>query len=119
MFEQVMNFLNNPVVLLVITALLTYIIKTLWVKQPAWMELASQYAGDIIAAVKFAEKAIPDTVEQKGLKRLDEAMKYMITVYEATTKMPVTEAVKADLRQAIITTHNELELNGQLEKVPA
>jgi hypothetical protein len=110
MLENVWEFLNSPIGLLLVTGLLAYIGKLIVTRKPAWMELANKYSGDLIAAVKYAEKAIPDNSPNTSVRRLDEAMKYFIKV----TGMTDTPLLQEQVRQAIQTTHNEMELVGQI-----
>jgi hypothetical protein len=68
----------------------------------------------VIAGVKFAEKQIPDDSPNKGLARLDAALKYVLTVYESAQGRKATPAEVADLTNGIQITHAQLEAREAL-----
>lgn len=88
----------------VIGGIVAFLLSKLWTAKPAWQK----YEGTIIAAVKAAEKAIPDTAENKATKRLDEALKYVLKIYESQNGK-ATEETKQELKEGIQIVHNKLE----------
>lgn len=99
-----------PAVMLMATGLawlLTRVVAT----RPAW----EAYEGTIISAIKHAEKAIPDDVPNKGLARLDEALRYVLRVYAETHRgQQPNDALALELREGIQITHDRLETRGTL-----
>ena len=108
--SAVWSALNSPAGIALAAGIFLWLLNRLYAAKPAW----KQFEGSIIAAVKFAEKQIPDDVPNKGLARLDAALKYMVQVYEATTGQAATPQVQADLKEGIQITHAELEAAGTL-----
>ena len=88
-------------------------VNKLYAAKPAWQPME----GTIIAAVKWAEKEIPDNTPNKALVRLNAALGYVVKVYEQA-RGPATEQVKAELREGIQIVHAELEAAGNLDKAP-
>jgi len=84
--ETVWSIINSAAFITVVAALLLYGLNRLYAKRPLWQ----QWEGTIITAVKLAEKAIPDDTENKGLGKLDDALQYVIRVYEEARGVPPT-----------------------------
>lgn len=105
---QVMN--SVPAVMLM-AAILGWLLTKLFSWKPAW----ETYEGTIISAIKHAEKAIPDDTPNKGVARLDEALRYVLKVYTETHRgqQPPADVVN-DLREGIQITHDRLEARGTL-----
>lgn len=106
-------FLNSPVGLSLVGSALAYGLLRLYQAKPLWQA----YEGTIISAVRFAEKAVPDTETNAGLRRLDEALKYVLAAYEAAQGRVATAEEAAALREGIQIVHNDLELSGALDAV--
>jgi len=62
----------------------------------------------------MAEKAIPDDVENKAFKRLNEALQYVVRVYEEARGAPPTLKQIDELKEGIQIKHAELEKSKQL-----
>jgi len=92
---------NSPAVVTALAGLLLYAINKLYLKKPLW----AQYEGAVIAAVKFAEKEIPDDVANKSLQRLDTALRYVLKVYEQAQGRKATEAEVAEFTNGIQVKH--------------
>ena len=75
-----------------------------------------EFEGTFIAAVKWAEKFISDTTPNKGMHRLDEALKYSIKVWEEAKGKKASKKVKDALKDGLQITHEKLEANGTLKK---
>jgi uncharacterized protein YyaL (SSP411 family) len=101
---KIWEYLNTPLAITVIGGIVAFLLSKLWTAKPAWQK----YEGTIIAAVKAAEKAIPDTAENKATKRLDEALKYVLKIYESQNGK-ATEETKQELKEGIQIVHNKLE----------
>ncbi|MCC5829760.1 MAG: hypothetical protein JJU36_09980 [Phycisphaeraceae bacterium] len=74
-----------------------------------------KYEGAIITAIKLAEKAIPDDTANAGLRRLDEALRFVLNVYREHNpgKAPSADLVH-ELKEGIQIKHAELERLGNL-----
>ena len=107
--ETVWTILNSPAVIAAIAAILLWALNRLYMAKPAWQ----QYEGTIISAIKWAEKHISDDTPNKSLRRLDEALDYVLQVYEQMHGQ-ASAKVKAELREGIQITHADLESQGQL-----
>ena len=106
------DVLNSPAVIAIIAAGLLWLLNKLYAAKPAWQALE----GTIIAAVKWAEKEIPDDTPNKALVRLNAALNYVVKVYEEARGKPVDAETKAELREGIQIVHAELEASGNLDK---
>jgi hypothetical protein len=113
-FELVWTVLNSPAVIAALAALVLWALNKLYAKRPAWQA----YEGSIIAAVKCAEKEIPDDTPNKAMARLNAAMQYVLRVYEEVNHRRPNEAETADLREGVQIMHAELETTGTLAKAP-
>jgi len=70
--------------------------------------------GAIIAAVRFAEKEIPDDAKNKSLARLDVALNYVLRVYEQVTGDVAVVQVRNDFSEGIQRIYHKLEREGTL-----
>lgn len=84
------------------------------VKLRKHLPLWKKYGGTVIAAIKFAEKEIPDDVEAQSIKRLDMALKYAIQIIEETESRNITNSEKQGLTEGIQIVHANLEACGNL-----
>jgi len=106
------NALNTPAGITVMAGVFLWLLNRIYDKKPAWLS----YEGAIISAIKFAEKEIPDGSPNKGLSRLDAALKYAVKVYEESSRKRATYKIKSSLREGIQITHDKLEAKGTLKK---
>jgi hypothetical protein len=104
--------MNTPAGITIMASVFLYALNRLYAAKPAW----AAYEGSIIAAIKFAEKAIPDKSANKSVERLDEALKYVVKVYEEKTGKEVSDKVEAELKEGIQIVHNKLEVDGILKR---
>ena len=111
--ETVWSVMNSPAIIALLAGGLLWLLNKLYAAKPAWQPME----GTIIAAVKWAEKEIPDDTPNKALVRLNAALGYVVKVYEQA-RGPATEQVKAELREGIQIVHAELEAAGNLDKAP-
>lgn len=103
--ELIVDVLNSNAAIATIAAVAVYLLNQLYAKKPEW----KKYEGTVISAIKAAEKAIPDGSSNTATARLDYALKYVLKVYEETTKKEASISVAADFRNGIQLTHAELE----------
>ncbi|HUX16315.1 MAG TPA: hypothetical protein VMW52_07560 [Phycisphaerae bacterium] len=102
--------LNSPIGIATVAALVLWALNKVYAAKPAW----KAYEGTIITAIKGAEKMIPDDVENKGMKRLDEALRYVLQVYTQVEGKRPTPAVEASLKEGVQITHASLEAGEAL-----
>ena len=105
LLETIWQALNSPLGIAAVAGLVLWLLNRLYAARPGW----KKYEGAIISAVKFAEKQIPDDTENKGLLRLDAAMRYVLKVYAETTGKQASDKVAADLKEGVQIKHAELE----------
>lgn len=102
MSEKLWVFLNSPFGLMFIgTFMLPVMVAVLKkiVGGEKILEVYQTYKGPLFDAVKFAEKQIPDDVPHTGLKRLDEAFKFVLKLQPELAKENPT-VVKALISRA-------------------
>jgi len=109
--ETIWSVVNSPAIIALLAGGLLWLLNKLYAAKPAWQPME----GTIIAAVKWAEKEIPDDTPNKALVRLNAALGYVVKVYEQA-RGPATEQVKAELREGIQIVHADLEASGNLDK---
>ena len=110
--QVIWNVLNSPAVIAVLAGGMLWLLNRLYAAKPAWQA----FEGTIIAAVKWAEKEIPDDTPNKALNRLNAALNYVVKVYEEARSKPVDAKAKAELREGVQIVHAELEASGNLHK---
>ena len=106
----VWSVINSPAGITVMASVVIYVLNKLYTAKPA----LAAYEGTLIAAVKFAEKAIPDDSANKAVARLDEALKYALKIYEAKEGRKATSVEVAQITESLQVVHANLEGSGQL-----
>jgi hypothetical protein len=109
-FTTIWSLLNSAMGVAVVAGVVLYILNKVYGKKPDW----KKYEGTIIAAVKWAEKQIPDDVPNKAAARLDEALKYVLKIHAEVENRQTTAAELAVLREGIQIVHAELEAKDGL-----
>ena len=107
----VWSVLNSPEGIAALAGIILWALNKLYASKPAW----AQYEGAIISAVRFAEKEIPDDVSNKGMARLDQALKYVLAVFEQVNGRRATETEAASLKEGVQIVHNDLDAQGVLK----
>jgi hypothetical protein len=102
--------MNSPAGITAMAGVVLWLLNRLYTAKPLWAE----YEGTLIAAVKQAEKLVPDDSPNKSLARLDAALKYALQVYESAKGRKATQAEVAELTNGIQMVHSDLEAGGQL-----
>ena len=105
------DVVNSPAVITLIAGGLLWLLNRLYAAKPAWQA----FEGTIIAAVKWAEKEIPDDTPNKAFNRLNAALNYVLKVYEEARGKPADAQTKSELREGIQIVHAELEASGNLD----
>ena len=111
----VWTLLNSPAVIAALAAGALVLLNKVYAARPAWQA----FEGTIIAAVKWAEREIPDDTPNKSLVRLNAALNYVVKVYEAARGKAADDKLQADLKEGIQIVHAQLEAAGNLDKAPA
>ena len=104
------DVVNSPAVIALMAGALLWLLNRLYAAKPAWQA----FEGTIIAAVKWAEKEIPDDTPNKAFNRLNAALNSVLTVYEEARGKPADAQTKNELREGIQIVHAELEASGTL-----
>ena len=108
------DVVNSPAVIALMAGALLWLLNRLYAAKPAWQA----FEGTIIAAVKWAEKEIPDDASNKAVKRLDAALAYVLKVYE-DARGTADARTRQEMREGIQIVHAELEAAGNLGAKPA
>ena len=112
MWETVWTIANSGVGITVMVALIAFVLNRS-AKAKSFFE---EYEGTLTAAVKRAEKAVPDNADNKSLSRLNSALGYVLKVLEARQGKPPTKKQIAEAEEALSVKHSELEAAGTLKK---
>jgi len=99
--------MNSPAGITVFATVVLFIVNKIYARKPLW----KKYQGTLIAAVKFAEKEIPDDTPIPSVARLDAALKYALRVIESAEGLLSPEKV-VEVREGLQITHAELEAKG-------
>lgn len=102
--ETILGFLNSSVGVTAIGGIIVWILGKVFTAKPEWKVYYDKYQPLLISAVKQAEKAIPDDTENKGLKRLDFALKYVLTIEGS-----LANANPNALKDALTAVHADAE----------
>jgi len=113
--EALWRFLNMPLGITVVAGGLLWLLNRTFNRRPAWQA----YEGTIIAAVKWAEKEIPDDTPNKSFQRLNAALNYVLKVYQEARGFAPEKALKESIKEGIQIVHAELEASGNISpRVP-
>ena len=104
------SILNSPAGIAMLAGLVGYGLVSLYRWRPAW----AAWEGSIIQAVKLAEKTIPDDTPNAGLRRFDEALKFILRIYDERTGRQPPASLLDSLREGISIVHDDLEANKTL-----
>jgi len=108
--DAIWTFLNSPLGITAVAAVALYLLKRARERYPAWMD----WEGTIVEAVKHAEKAIPDDAENKSLRRFNDALAYVLRVYQETGGGTPPARQRREIEEGIRLKHAELEAAGGL-----
>jgi len=102
--DTILGFLNSSVGVTAIGGIIVWILGKVFTAKPEWKVYYDKYQPLLISAVKQAEKAIPDDTDNKALKRMDFALKYVLTIEGS-----LANANQTALKDAITAVHAEAE----------
>jgi len=108
--QTIWTLINTPAGITLIASVLLYLLNRLYAAKPLWQ----QYEGTIVSAIRTAEKLVPDDTPNRGLAKFDQALQFVIEVFEARNKRQPTVLEKAILKEGINLKHNELAIEGAL-----
>lgn len=111
-FTFVWDGLNTPAGVAAVAGVFLWVLNRVYAKRPAWKNLE----GTIISAVRLAEKNIPDDTKNKSLARLDDALGYVVKVYETANGKKPSRKVRNELLEGVQMMHSKLETAGLLNK---
>lgn len=100
--------LNSPAAITAVVAVVAAIIARVAFLKGVW----EKYAGVATAAVRMAEKAVPDNAENKAIRKLDEALKYLVNIFTELEGRAPTPDEQLELRNAIEESLTELQAQG-------
>ncbi|QDU33051.1 hypothetical protein KS4_10920 [Poriferisphaera corsica] len=84
-----------------------------------FQEKWKQWEGTIITAIKMAEKEIPDNTPNRGLAKLDTALRYVLKTYSDINRgKPPSAKTTQQIKEGIQIKHSELQRSGELSKTP-
>ena len=106
--DTVIEILNMPIVITLLGGLLLMVLDKLHAAKPKW----ARFEGAILAAIKRAEKHIPNDTPNKSLARLNSALQYVVEVYEVRHGKAPTAAMRVQFQEGIQITHSKLEEKG-------
>lgn len=103
--------LNSPLAITAFAAAMLWLLNRLYARKPAW----ANYEGTIITAIKAAEKAIPDDSDNTAVARLNNALQYVLAVYEKVEGKRADATTASQLSEGIQILHAKLESHGNLD----
>jgi hypothetical protein len=106
----VWEFVNSPTGITLLAGLLLWVLNRIYTKKPAW----KTFEGLIVAGCKHAEKAIPDGTENKGMRRFDEALKFILKIHEKAQGKRASASLTESIKEGISLVHNKLEKDETL-----
>lgn len=112
--ETVWEVLNSPAAIALVAVVVVLGLNRLYAKKPLWQ----RFEGSVITAVKWAETSIDDETTNRGLARLDTALRYVINVFREVEGRRPTEVEEQELKEAIQVSHATLEASDLLRKGP-
>ena len=102
--------LNTQAVQVGIVSLTALLGAKIFVKAPKVGLFFEKYKGAMIHAVKMAETEIPDSTDNKALKRLDIALQYTIKLIEVAEAKTLNYTDKMRIKSDLSLVHNEIEV---------
>jgi hypothetical protein len=114
LLKTVWDLLNTPIGISVVAGGFLSVLSKIYTAKPEW----AAHEGSIITAIKHAEKIVPDHTKNKGLAKLDVALRYVLGVYEIAASKKASKKLVNSLKEGIQIKHDELVLKGTLKPGP-
>ncbi len=112
----VWTFLNSGIGFAIIWAAMVGFFIFLASKFNPLQEKWKAWEGSIITGIKLAEKQIADDTPNRGLAKLDSALRFVLNAYaEANNGKKPSDALVEQIKQGIQIKHSELDRWGGLE----
>ena len=108
-FSLLLQALGSSAGVTVLGAILAWILGKIFLAKPEWKVIYDKYQPVFMVAVKYAEKAIPNEVQNAGLQRLDLALQKVIQLETALNSVPTSI-----LTQVMNMVHAEAEARGNI-----
>ena len=108
MKDLIISILNTDAVQTAIVAGILFLLGKLFIKVPKAELFYQEYKGAMIKAVKLAEAEIPDDTQNKGLRRLDQALLYTVKLIEIAEGKVLPPEAKAKLKSDLSAVHDEV-----------
>ena len=105
-WSLVWAFANSPVGVTLIGGALAWLVSKVWTAKPEWQKVYEDHKGLLYDAVRYAEKLIPDNVQNKTAQRVDQALKYVLKA------APGAGLNESSVKQALDVVHAEIEEKG-------
>ena len=113
LLDWIWEKMNTSAGLELVAILFALIAGKIYLKKPKWKMYYDEYQGYLVAAIKFAEKKIPDGSEDKAKRRADAALNYALGVIQAgKSKSSVLDS--GALGQALNVVHDMSETKKAL-----
>jgi len=101
----VFEFLNSGAGIATVASATLLLLNYVNTKKPLW----TKYRGAILSAIKQAEKAIPNDTENKGLAKLDFALRYVVKVHEDLKGRDASVKEIAEIKDGINLMHDTVD----------
>jgi hypothetical protein len=110
-------FFNTPFGFALTWAVVVGLFVYLSSKFNPFVEAWKKYEGSIITGIKLAEKQLPGDTPNKGLAKLDAALRFVLKAYaEANNGKQPSAKVIEQIKQGIQIKHADLDKSGGLKK---
>lgn len=97
-------FVNSPVGVAIVVAILSAILGVVFKRKPEWQEIFESNRGNFFDAVRHAESAIPDNATNKAAQKTDVALKFLLKLEPGLAKNKT-----ANLKRALTEAHDKLK----------
>lgn len=101
----VWEFLQTGTGMMVSGFIILFMLNKIFDAKPSW----KKYEGFMIAAIKQAEKWVPDGTGNKGLQKADKALKYFIESYEKAKGKTPSRKLLSDVQNGMPIVHHKID----------
>ena len=106
--DMIEKLLGSELIQNVIIVIVGLISAAIYKRIPNAKTMVDKYKGEIIRAIKLAEKEITPAHTNPGLRKLDKALQVVIQLIEKAEARTVSAKEAAEIRSAISEIHNEV-----------
>ena len=104
--DMIWTFLNSEVGITIVGFILVIVAGKVFTAKPQWKVYADKYRPQVVTAIKWAEKQIPDDHENKSVERFNAALKFLLSVNAKFNQDALKETITA--------VHAEMEKDGNV-----